>query len=65
MKRYAWLLAIAGSLLVTVWALRAPASTGQEAAGGAALKSDDSDLRAAWQYHHRQARHWRECLLQH
>jgi hypothetical protein len=63
MKRYGLLLTTLASMVLSAWSLC-----------GAGWFSDPTQptpspeattLSAAWHYHHSQARHWRNCLLQH
>jgi hypothetical protein len=65
MRRFGLLVATVLGVLLTVSVLhpstwfsrpvRTPASE---------LAEEDSLLSAAWEYHHRPCRHWRNCLLQ-
>ncbi len=63
MKKYGLLLTTLASMVLSAWSLHAAGWFSHPVQRTSS--SDESTLSAAWHYHHSQARHWRNCLLQH
>jgi hypothetical protein len=64
MKRFGLLAATLLSLLLTLWVLHRSAWFSRPIRTTAAEDADPGILSAAWDYHHRSCRHWRNCMLQ-
>jgi len=66
MKRYGLLAATVFSLLFTLWVLHSSAWFSRPVRTSAIEEGPESNVvSAAWDYHHRSCRHWRNCMLQH
>jgi hypothetical protein len=63
MKWYGLLLTTLASTVLSAWSLHG--ADWFSRATPIAQASEGAALSAAWQYHHSQSRHWRNCLLQH
>jgi hypothetical protein len=61
-KRYGLFLTALAALALGTWSLHGARVSGPPRA---AHPSASGTMSAAWDYHHSQARHWRNCLLQH
>jgi hypothetical protein len=64
MKRFGLLVATLLSLLLTLWVLHRSDWFSRPVRTTSVEATDETTRSAAWEYHHRPCRHWRNCMLQ-